>query len=167
MKLQVREARPDDAGAIVGILNPIIEAGVYTALDTPFSVEEERKYIEAFPSRGIFHLAVQGESQNVVGFQSMEPFASYTHAFDHVGVLGTYVDLSMLRRGIAKVLFKATFEAAARKGYEKIFTFVRSDNPSALATYQSQGFRIVGTAQRQAKLNGKYVDEIIIEKIFG
>jgi L-amino acid N-acyltransferase YncA len=166
MKLQVREARPDDAAAIVGILNPIIEAGVYTALDTPFTLEEERKYIESFPSRGIFHVAVQGENQNVVGFQSMEPFASYTHAFDHVGVLGTYVDLSMLRRGIAKVLFKATFEAAASKGYEKIFTFVRADNRSALATYQSQGFRIVGTAQRQAKLNGKYVDEIIIEKIF-
>jgi len=95
----------------------------------------------------------------------MEPFASYTHAFDHVGVLGTYVDLSHLRLGVAKALFATTFEAAARQGYEKIFTFVRADNPAALATYQSQGFRIVGTAQKQAKLNGKYVDEIIIEKL--
>ena len=167
MKLQVREARPDDAGAIVGILDPIIEAGIYTAFDTPFTVEEETKYIEDFPPRGVFQVAVQEENQKVVGFQSMEPFASYTHAFDHVGVLGTYVDLSMLRRGIAKALFKATFEEAARKGYEKIFTFVRADNPTALATYQNQGFRIVGTAQRQAKLEGKYVDEIIIEKYFG
>ncbi len=166
MKLQVREVRPDDAGAIVSILTPIIEAGVYTAFDTPFTEEEEKKYIENFPPRGVFLVAVAEENQKVVGFQSMEPFASYTHAFDHVGVLGTYVDLSMLRRGIAKVLFKATFETALRKGYEKIFTFVRADNPSALVTYQSQGFRIVGTAQRQAKIEGKYVDEIIIEKLF-
>jgi L-amino acid N-acyltransferase YncA len=165
MKLQVREARPDDAGAVAGMLNPIIEAGIYTAFDTPFTVEEERTYIEDFPPRGIFHVAVLHPEQKVVGFQSMEPFASYTHAFDHVGVLGTYVDLSHLRRGVAKVLFAATFEAASRKGYEKIFTFVRADNPTALAAYQGQGFRIVGTARKQAKLNGKYVDEIIIEKL--
>jgi hypothetical protein len=28
-----------------------------------------------------------------------------------------------------------------------------------------QGFRIVGTAQRHAKIRGQYVDEIIIEKL--
>jgi L-amino acid N-acyltransferase YncA len=165
MNLIVREARPDDAGAVVGILNPIIEAGVYTAFDTPLAVEEERAYIESFPHRGIFHVAVRHPERKVVGFQSMEPFASYTHAFDHVGVMGTYVDLSHLRLGVAKALFAATFEVAARKGYEKIFTFVRADNPVALATYQNQGFRIIGTARKQAKIKGKYVDEIIIEKL--
>ena len=161
---QVREARPDDAESIVRILNPIIEAGAYTVFDTPFTVEEERKYIVNFPPRGIFHLAVNRRDRRVLGFQSMEPFASYTHAFDHVGVLGTYVDLSCLRRGVAKLLFQATFGAALRKGYEKIFTYIRADNPAALAAYQSQGFSVVGTARRQAKLHGRYVDEIIIEK---
>ena len=118
MNLLIREARPEDAEAIVGIFNPIIEAGGYTVFDTAFTVEAEREYI----------------------------------------------DLSHQRQGIAANLFVATFEAARRKGYEKIFTYVRSDNPAALAVYQRQGFRIVGIAQRQAKLNGKYVDEIMIEK---
>ncbi len=36
MDLLVREAQPDDAEAIVGIFNPIIEAGVYTAFDTSY-----------------------------------------------------------------------------------------------------------------------------------
>jgi RimJ/RimL family protein N-acetyltransferase len=71
---------------------------------------------------------------------------------------------SSTRLGIAANLFAATFEAARRKGYEKIFTYVRGDNPAALAVYQCQGFQIVGTARRQARLNGKYVDEIIIER---
>ena len=95
----------------------------------------------------------------------MEPFASYTHAFDHVGVLGTYVDLRFRRQGVAKQLFEVTIEAALRKGYEKIFTFVRVDNQAALQTYLRQGFRIVGTAERHAKLDGRYIDEIVIEKI--
>ena len=164
MELLVRDARPDDAEAIVGILNPIIVAGVYTAFDTPFTVEAEREYILKFPQRGIFHVAVSRHKHQVVGFQSMEPFATYTHAFDHVGVLGTYVELSYRRQGISKCLFTATFEVARRKGYEKILTFVRADNKAALATYLNHGFRIVGTALRQAKLNGKYVDELIVER---
>ncbi len=164
MDLLVRTAQPDDAEAIVSIFNPIIEAGVYTALDTPFTVETEREYILNFPGRGVFHVAEHQQDHKVVGFQSMEPFATYTHAFDHVGILGTYVDLSCRRMGIARSLFEATFEAAKSKGYEKIFTFVRADNITALATYLNQGFSVIGAAQKQAKINGKYIDEIIIEK---
>ena len=165
MNLLVRDAQPDDAEAIVGIFNPIISAGVYTAFDTLFTVETEREYILNFPQRGIFHVAVCRQDEKVVGFQSMEPFAAYTHAFDHVGVPGTYVDLEYRRQGIGTCLFKATFEVARRKGYEKIFTFIRVDNKAALATYLNNGFYTVGTARKHAKFNGKYVDEIIIEKL--
>ena len=164
-ELQIREAQPGDAEAIVGIMNPIIEAGTYTAFDTPFTVESERKYIEEFPVRGVFHVAVDPLTPAIVGFQSMEPFAMYTHAFDHVGVLGTYVDLSHARQGVAKALFQVTFAAAICKGYEKAFTFIRADNFGALATYKSQGFQTIGTARRHAKINGHYVDEIMVEKL--
>jgi L-amino acid N-acyltransferase YncA len=102
----------------------------------------------------------------VVGFQVLEPFGPYTKAFDHVGTLGTYVDLDHRRQGIARTLFAATFEAARQKSYEKIFTFVRADNSPALATYTAQGFQVVGTAHRQAKIDGRYIDEILIEKVF-
>lgn len=146
------------------ILNPIIEARVYTAFDTPFTIESERKYISNFPERGVFNVAISHRDQRIVGFQSMEPFATDTHAFDHVGVLGTYVDLACRRQGISRTLFEATFDAARHKGYEKIFTFLRADNLGALETYFKQDFHIVGTAQRQAKVNGRYVDEIIIER---
>lgn len=165
MDLLVRSVRPEDAEGIVSILNPIILDGRFTALDTPFTVEAEAEFIAGFPRRGVFLVAVQQSSGKIVGFQSMEPFADYTHAFDHVGVLGTYVDLSLRRQGIATRLFEATFAEARQKGYEKIFTFVRADNQAALQTYLGQGFRIVGTAQRQAKIKGRYIDEIIIEKI--
>lgn len=164
MEWVVREVRPDDAEAIICILNANIEARVYTAFDTPFTLEGERNYISNFPERGVFNVAIRRRDQQVVGFQSIEPFATYTHAFDHVGVLGTYVDLACRRQGISRSLFQVTFDAARRKGYEKIFTFVRADNVGALATYLEQDFHIVGTAQRQAKVNGRYVDEIIIER---
>ena len=164
MDLKIREAIPEDASAILAVFNPIIEAGIYTAFDTPISVEDERTYLEELGSRAIFQVAVLAPERAILGFQSMEPFASYTGAFDHVGVVGTYVALGMRRRGVSKRLFEALFDKARAKGYEKILTYIRADNPAALASYEHQGFRIVGRAERHAKLRGRYVDEIIVER---
>lgn len=162
--LLIRSVRPDDAGAIVAILNPIIEAGEHTVLDTLLTVEFERRYIDSFPQRGVFTVAERPENHQVVGFQSLEPFASYTRAFDHVAVIGTYVALSHRHQGIGTRLSDVSFEAARRNGYEKIFTYVRADNLASLAFYLKLGFRVIGTAQRQAKIGQRYVDEILIEK---
>lgn len=162
--VSIRNAVPSDAAALVGILNPIIEARVYTAFDTPFSVATERDYILGFPARGVWKVATQGENDRVVGFQILEPFATYTRAFDHVGTLGTFVDLAHRRQGIARALFAATLQDARQKGYEKLFTFVRADNPAALQTYLAQGFTVIGTARNHAKIDRRYVDEILIEK---
>lgn len=164
MELRIREAIPEDAGQLVDILNPIIEAGIYSALDTTYSVEEEIAFIRAFPARGVFLVAIRAEDDRVVGMQSLEPFASCTHAFDHVGVIGTYVALDARRSGIAHRLFETMFERARAKQYEKIFTYVRADNEAGLAAYLGQGFRVVGTAERHAKIRGQYIDEIMIER---
>ena len=45
MQVEIREARLDDAEPIIRILNPIIEAGVYTALDTPLTVDAQCEFI--------------------------------------------------------------------------------------------------------------------------
>ena len=163
--IDVRDVRIEDAEAIAAILNPIIAARCYTALDTPVTVEQEREFIRSFPARGIFLVALDTTSNRIAGFQDVSPFGDFTHAFDHVGVIGTYVDLERRRQGIASRLFAATFEAARRKGYEKFFTYVRADNDAGLQTYLRHGFRIVGTAARHAKIDGKYIDEVVIEKI--
>ena len=165
MNWVVRNVQPEDAEAVAGILNSIIETGIYTALDTPFTTEAEREFISNFPQRGIFYVAVEPEKERIVGFQNVEPFATYTHAFDHVGIIGTYVDNTVRRQRVASSLFQATFEAMTEKGYEKLFAYVRGDNLAALATYLKQGFRIIGSAQKHAKINGRYVDEILIEKL--
>lgn len=162
--LLIREAQPGDAEAVVNILNPIIDEGLYTVLDTTFTVDEERRFITEFPCKGIFLVAVNPADGAIVGFQNAEPFASYTHAFDHVACMSTYISLAYRRRGVARQLFQESFRHGRAKGLEKIFTFVRADNPGALAAYRSQGFSVIGTARRHAKVRGKYVDEILIEK---
>ena len=51
-----------------------------------------------------------------------------------------------------------------KEGFAGVRTFGLIGILGALAFYLNLGFRIVGAAQRQAKLGGRYIDEIIIEK---
>lgn len=161
--VMVRAAQIEDAEGIVAMWNPIIESGLYTSFDTPITVEAEREYIKNMTNRHIFHVAeIDGR---IVGLQSTAPFPAYTSAFDHVSLISTFVDLNYHRRGISKALFSETFIVAREKGFEKFFTYVRADNIKGLSTYLSQGFTIVGTAHKQAKIQGEYIDEVIIEKL--
>lgn len=164
MNLIVRKVKREDALGIINVLNPIITDGRFSILDTIFSEEEEEQFIENFPERGVFNVALNTEDSRVVGFQNVEPFASYTRAFDHVGIIGTFIDGQYRRQGIASSLFDATFTMAKSLGYEKLFAYVRDDNETALKTYLKQGFEIVGKAKKHAKINGKYIDEVLIEK---
>ncbi|MBV8215470.1 MAG: GNAT family N-acetyltransferase [Verrucomicrobia bacterium] len=162
--IRIRPVRIEDAEAIINLLNPLIEAGESTALDTVFTAEEERIFISEFPVRGVFHAAEQTEDGTIVGFQNVEPFATYTDGFAHVGVIGTYVERSGHRQGIGRLLFEATRLAAKDKGYEKFFAFVRADNVGALAFYKRIGFEVIGVAKRHAKIKGRYIDEVMIER---
>ncbi|MGR5556595.1 N-acetyltransferase family protein [Vibrio fortis] len=164
MSLVVRQVAVEDAQGITEVLNPIIEEGLYTILDTTFSVEEEKGFIANFPKQGVFTVAVDEEQNKVIAFQNIEPFASYTKAFDHVGIIGTFVDGESRGKGVSKQLFQSTFEVAKQKGYEKLFAYVRADNERALAAYVRQGFEVVGTAKKHARVGGVYIDEVLIEK---
>lgn len=164
MSLVVRQVAVEDAQGITEVLNPIIEEGLYTILDTTFSVEEEKGFIANFPKQGVFTVALDEEQNKVIAFQNIEPFASYTKAFDHVGIIGTFVDDESRGKGVSKQLFQSTFEVAKQKGYEKLFAYVRADNERALAAYVRQGFEVVGTAKKHAKVGGVYIDEVLIEK---
>jgi len=160
----IRPVTLEDADGLVKVLNPLIESGENTALDRVFTVEEERAFIAAFPPRGIFHVAERASDGVIVGFQNVEPFATYSDAFAHVGVIGTYVDPSGHRQGIGRLLFEATRLAAKDRGYEKFFAFVRADNIGALAFYKRIGFEAIGVAKRHAKIKGRYIDEVMIER---
>ena len=48
----IRRATPDDAEAIASVLNAVILEGEHTALTDPFTIEDERAFIEGLCDRG-------------------------------------------------------------------------------------------------------------------
>lgn len=54
---------------------------------------------------------------------------------------------------------------AEKWSHEPIVAFVKCATcKKGKTTYQNFGFGIIGTAKRQAKINNRYIDEIIVEK---
>lgn len=162
MEFSIRSAQEADAQGILAVLNPLIEAGIYSALDQPYSLEQQRAFMRDFPVRGIFHVAVSSDGQ-VIGLQSVEPFAPWVRAFGHVGDISTFVGSACQSCGVGRHLFQATRRAAREKGYRKIMAMVRADNPQAIGFYKSQGFSQIGIAREHALIGSTYIDEVLLE----
>jgi L-amino acid N-acyltransferase YncA len=71
MELSIRMVREKDAESIIELLNPIIQAGKYTAMDELFSVDDQIDFIRGFPKRGVYNVAVCNDSQKVLGIQDV------------------------------------------------------------------------------------------------
>ena len=159
----IRRASADDAAGIADVLNEVIVGGRHSMLDTPFSVEGEREYIETLPERAFIQVAEMSEG-DIVALQTMEPWSGFmTHEFDHVATMGTWVTAPLRRQGVGARLAQASFTAARAMGYEKVLTELRADNLESLAYHLSLGFAVVGTARRHARLHGRDIDVIFIE----
>ena len=161
--VSIRRAAPDDAAGVAAVLNGVIAGGRHSLLDTPFTVAEERAYIEALPERSFLHVA--GTAGDILGFQTVIPWSTLmTRELDHVATMGTYVDERHRRRGVGAALAAASFAAALEMGYEKIFTDLRADNLDSLAYHLALGFTIVGAARGHARVAGRNIDVIFIER---
>ena len=154
--MSIRQATPDDAAGVAAVLNGVIAGGRHSLLDTPFTVAEERAYIEALPERSFLHVAETAGS-GVIGFQTVIPWNTFTtHEFDHVATMGTYVDERQRRSGVGAALAAASFAAARALGYEKVFTDLRADNLDSLGYHLGLGFndrrrRAPARARRRAR----------------
>jgi len=160
----IRVAGLDDAAGVAAVLNGAILGGSPTLLDTTFTVEEERAYIESLPARSFIHVA-ETSGAGIVGFQTVTPWSTFvTTEFDHVATMGTYVDAACRRQGVGAALARSSFAAALALGYDKIFTDLRVDNFVSLAYHLSLGFTVAGAARRHARVGDRDVDVLFIER---
>lgn len=162
----IRPAEKRDAADMVALLNPIIAAGIYTAMNEPVTLTDQLEFVHTFPARGVFLVAVHPDTGQIMGMQDVVPLSDES-AWRHVGAISTFVALNAQRQGIGAQLCAAMFEAARAKGFRKLSATIRADNPHAVAFYLRQGFRLIGTAQQHALIRGRYVDEVLAERLLG
>jgi GNAT superfamily N-acetyltransferase len=161
MDIKIRPVTPYDAEGVLEVLNSVVRERKHSSFDRILTVEEERQFIASLGERsGLFVAEFEGR---VVGFQTIEPFASYTSSMDHVSIMGTFVHAVFRGQGIGRQLTEASFKFAQEKGYEKAIIYVRASNKGAQEFYQSLGFVPKGILEKQVRIDGEYDDEIFME----
>lgn len=161
MDITIRRATPGDAEAISAVWEIVCAERVHTAINRPFTPQQEQEYIAALSDREAVFLA-ETEGQ-VIGFQSLDLWAKFTDSFDHVGSMGTIILPEWRREGVGRRLAQHTLEFACANGYEKIVIYVRAGNGGAQAFYRGLGFVPKGVLARQVKIDGQYEDEVFME----
>jgi ribosomal protein S18 acetylase RimI-like enzyme len=158
----VRRATADDAEAILTILDIISRHRVFTAIDEPWSADQQRRYISCLSVREALHVGEQ-PAGTIVGYQTLELWAPTLKSMSHVGEIGTFVAPERQRRGIGEALFRTTLQFASNAAFRKFVVQVRSANTGAQAFYQRLGFRECGRLARQVRIDGRDDDEILME----
>ena len=161
MQTFIRKASTADAEAISSIWEVVCAERKFSALNKPFSPQQERDYISSLSDReGIFIAEVK---KQIIAFQSLDLWAKYTDSFDHVGTVGTFLLPKWRRNSIGRQLASYTFRFARLNGYKKLIIYVRAQNAGAINFYKSLGFIQKGVLTDQVVIDGQYEDEIFME----
>jgi phosphinothricin acetyltransferase len=160
--IAVRPATPADAGAICRIYNQGIEDRVAT-LETELRTAAERR--EWLAARGPRHPVLVAEvGPAVVGWASLNRF-NPRPAYDHVADLSVYVERDWRGRGVGRRLLGRLIEAAGELGYHKIVLAAFPSNGAGVALYERMGFERVGIYREQGRLDGKWVDVLVMDRL--
>ena len=157
----VRRGTLADAESIAAVLNGVIAEGNLTIFDTPFSADDERRFLASLSPRSA--VLVADMDGQVIGVQVVDLFSAASQSMRHVATVGTWIAHASRARGIGRLLFERSVAFARLNGYQKIVIQVLATNDRALRFYRRLGFSDIGTARRHVELAGVFHDEIYLE----
>lgn len=102
----------------------------------------------------------------VSGWASLNPYSNRS-AYDGVADLSIYISRDYRGKGLGKHLLAEIESIAAANGFHKIVLFTFPFNRLGQGLYRKRGYREVGVFQNQGKLDGKFVDVMVMEKLLG
>jgi phosphinothricin acetyltransferase len=160
--LRIRPATVADAAAICRIYNQGIQDRVATLETEERTPEERAQWLGAHGPRHPV-LVAEGDG-GVVGWASLNVFNA-RRAYEHVADLSLYVDRACRGRGVGRQLLAALVARASDLGYHKLVLAAFPWNEAGMRAYARAGFREVGTYREQGRLDGRWVDTVVMEKI--
>jgi phosphinothricin acetyltransferase len=155
----VRAARLDDMPRIAEIYNQGIEdriATFETDLRTP------QQIAQWFDSGYV--ILVSGEHGRIAAYAVAFPYRARP-CYDGVREFSVYTAREHRGAGHGKAAMIALIEDCTSRGWWKLLSRVFPENQASLALCQSLGFSIVGTYRKHARLDGRWRDVVVVEKL--
>jgi L-amino acid N-acyltransferase YncA len=160
--MNIRRARPDDADAVAEIYNQGIDARSATFETERRTRDDRRRVIESLAER--YPILVAEDVGVVVGWASLSEH-SPRPCYRGIAECSVYVHAAHHGRGAGKALLQALIDEAARLGYWKLVSRAFLFNDASRAMCKRAGFREVGVYERHAKLDGEWLDVVIVERL--
>jgi L-amino acid N-acyltransferase YncA len=161
MLLTIRPARHEDAPTIADIYNEGIAERTATFETEPRSAAD---MLARLDQSGRFPLLI-AESDGVVigwaGLSSYRPRACYAG----IAEFSIYLERRVRGRGVGRQLLEALVATARSHGYWKLVSRIFPFNAASRSLCRACGFREVGVYEKHARLDGRWTDVIIVERL--
>ena len=160
--LVVRRAGIEDAAEIARIYNEGILDRLATLETELRSAEERAQWLAGKSER---HPVLVAESNGVIaGWGSLNLF-NPREAYAHVADFSVYVSRNWRGRGVGSVLLEQLIATARELGFHKRVLSAFPFNTAGVALYTRAGFRQVGIYREQGRLDGRWVDIVVMERL--
>jgi L-amino acid N-acyltransferase YncA len=155
----IRAARPADAEAIAAIHDQGIEERTATFETRP----SDATAVSGLIAERALLLVADCRGQ-VVAFAKARPYEDRSPYYDGISEATIFVERQARRRGIGRALLAALAKAARERGQHKLTAKIFAQNDSSIGLFEACDFRIVGTHRRHGRLDGEWVDVVVVER---
>lgn len=100
----------------------------------------------------------------VLGFVSLHPHDRIPSASHVLELNGLAVDPATRRAGVARALVTAALDEACRRGARRVTLRVLAPNAPARGLYASCGFVVEGVLREHFRIDGRYVDDVLMAR---
>lgn len=162
-KLKTRLATTGDLESILYIYNQGIEDRIATLEEDQKTKEYMAEWFTNHTER--FAIIVVENEEEILGWASLNPYSNRC-AYAGVADLSIYIRRDYRGKGVGSVLLKEIELIAVRNNFNKIILFTFPFNDLGQRLYRKNNYREVGILKNQGKLDGQFVDVMIMEKTF-
>jgi phosphinothricin acetyltransferase len=124
--------------------------------DVPFWIDWDLKHLEH--SRFVYV-----DSEKILGWIALSP-VSTRKVYKGVAEISVYVDTANLGKGIGSALMDRVIISSEEHGIWTLCSSVFPENTATLKLHERFGFRVIGTRERIAQLDGKWRDTVLVER---
>ena len=128
---------------------------------TPAAVKE---ILEARARR--YPAVVVTDGDRVLGFAWLSEYRP-RDAYAGVAEFSVYVAREARGQGVGRLAMTALLTEAERRGFWKLVSRIFPENAASRRLCAAMGFREVGVYRRHGKLDGKWMDCVIVERLLG
>jgi L-amino acid N-acyltransferase YncA len=160
--VQVRVATLKDAAAIAEIYNQGIEDRVATYETALRSPKDQQSWLRSIAGR--YPAIVAEIDGQIVGWAGAGPYRA-RRCYRGIGEFSMYVRRDWRGRGVGDLLVAALIREAERMGLWKLLSRIFPFNEASRALCRKHGFREVGIYEKHARLDSRWLDAVIVERI--